>query len=324
MKKSKNPKMGIYMSPHHRLPFESPPNVDEEWAWDGPENVTINATNNGLIFFDFNKNGSAYQLNDDDSALEASHGIKNHSEFISNVVGRAKYINAFLVLLYSSGTALEKKSYDLREPASPINCVVVDSYGVKGEIAHVKEKNIDPPYVTRYLQKNTAENAVINFNKCYTALGAECIDVLSLMDMAIYLHYKHQHEAAQVLAWTINEKLLKRMWATYLDKVGNKNNGHTVINHERKKGLTSSKWDIYSIIESLSLANEIDDSLYKRLGAPRKARNSFIHTLDRVEHSDAEDCIRLAADIIQMICDVMLIPQMMAATVGRGILSRSV
>lgn len=119
------------------------------------------------------------------------------------------------------------------------------------------------------------------------------LDKNQLLDLLeSYTHFHNaEYRQSFVFSWLILEREISRLWVEYLK--------NEEIKGERKRSLSNTaSWTIHIIMETLTLVGIIDARFYLTLKKFRNKRNRVIHRGENVTLEDAEECHRIAFDLI--------------------------
>ena len=105
-------------------------------------------------------------------------------------------------------------------------------------------------------------------------------------------HFQNSEFAQSfIMSWSVIERHYSDIWNTLLSS---KN-----IDHERfSKLINPNQWTIDSVLEFLSLQEEIDETSYDLLMDLKKKRNKFYHNGKQIIKGDAERCIKHAMGLL--------------------------
>ena len=97
------------------------------------------------------------------------------------------------------------------------------------------------------------------------------------------------------MSWIIVEKYLSRIWKNFMQE--------KKVYGERENKLTNpGMWSTDFVIETLNLSGVLSEQRYKLLMELKKERNNFIHKGRAITKDDAEECLKMAKEIV--LCDL--------------------
>ena len=276
------------------------------WSGMGPHDVPLAAKRDGFIIFEFDQSdkfsgGSvpAYKL--PESRRVPQHVTDADKQRTELAYQRFAYMNSFLFALHSAFSTVQHTGMQVQEPVNPIKYLAAHR-SEKSWYIGLFDQKID--YLTkRHFNVEIASlNHVIELlRKCEATFGNEFVDVLSLLYISCHQYSLHQFASAQLIAWSVIEKILNSMWADLHRTVDVGHGGHTKMTNARLRSLNGRDYSASVISQVLSISGKIDDDLLDRLDAARKKRNAFAHGLEHPNSDDAASTNRLATDLLSKI-----------------------
>lgn len=260
------------------------------WQSRGPCDINVYARRDGFIIFEFDK--SEFYLSD------------NKKEFRYK---RIRYMNAFLLAVYSSYSTIQRTTTLVQAPINPTNyfvCAVDNgewkSYDSSSRQIFYSPDNRDVDYSDQrnILEVETLSNTIELMKKCKVAFGEEYTEVMTLIYIACHQYSQHQFSSAHLIAWAVVEKLINMIWNQLQNEVSKVNGGHTELTKKRKELLAGRDYTASVIIQILSINKKIDDNFLDLLNNARKKRNDFAHSLVPISADDAIKIILLATDLV--------------------------
>jgi hypothetical protein len=247
-------------------------------------------------------------------------------EFAAGVMlRRAAVLNARLVCLYTAISRRQNYCHN-KMVVSPDNLITFESFD-KGGFGSIDPRttwlalsrfpttyaaglpiDFDPRLFTRMF---VIELATLDesFELLDGVLRHPDSDPLFLADLHLRsckAFEEHYYSLSLVTAWTIVEKLLRLLWARYLDENRDRPTGvdaRVFINADRKARLTEGRdYSAAVISKVLSLADRIDFSLYSGISEVRKARNDWIHGLKPAPREATVKAITVAEQMFSKVC----------------------
>ena len=277
---------------------------DVVWSAVGPQDVPILALRDGFVVFEFQRSERYSGGEVPAFALPADRKIPDNVIQAENLrleltYSRIKYVNAFLCCIYSSYSIVQKLGLSVQESINPENYLLAEKIDDKWKISLSSIKKISYPETRTFItEKNTFENAIINFLDCHRCLGENTNEILSIIYISCDQYRSHQFSSAHLIAWTAIESLLNGKWSNLIDEIDIEMGGFTSINRQRRDLLNGRDFSASVVSQILSICQKIDDETLERANQIRRKRNSFAHNLEKISSDDAVSAIRLATDII--------------------------
>jgi len=318
------PAFAVYIGRHVLIGHKDPSGslTDIVWRGLGPYGVPILARRDGFIIFNFpavEKYAGGIVPEDEFSAGGVPDPARKAEEVRADIAYRRfDYMNGFMLPVA------------LQEPVHPYNYfqAIQGEAGwellSRGKYEHQKRQRLSQ------LETAILDHSIEAMNKCQAALGEDSIVLLSLLYAAGHHNRLHQFASAQVIAWSVVEMLVNRLWGDLLGEVAiseTHGTGHTQMSKDRRKVLGGPDYSASVVSQILSITNKIDDPLLERLDRARKTRNDFAHgikkkrgnatrELIRVTPADAGTTLRLATDLLSRITRAEVHPNLSIAYWG--------
>lgn len=269
------------------------------WQQNGPSDVPIAARRDGFLIFDFDKSPDFSRAFDgfaDPESIAKLHEATHR---------RFQYMNAFLMALHSGIAATGQMGTPVQSPLNPTSyCKAVESQGdwlITDSVGRPVEGS---NFLAQALKLGALDHAVHVMARCGEVFAGDGDKILALCLTAGNQLSLHQYESAHLIAWSVIEASLNKVWANLVHKLDLGNGGHTKMNRERRDMLLEGHAYTASIVtQMLSLHKQIDDALLARLDDARRTRNNFAHSLRSVTWSDASHAINTANELISKVID---------------------
>ena len=128
-----------------------------------------------------------------------------------------------------------------------------------------------------------------------------------LLYRSVAAYGDHDHSAALVHAWTATEGLMAARLGAYLDEEADRPTDRPgkFINGNRK-GFLTHDLEARVTAEVLSLIDRIPFALYRGIRDSAKTRNDWLHSQKKVTSGDAENAIRTAEQLFELVEGVSL------------------
>lgn len=280
------------------------------WQQKGVCGVPIFARRDGFLIFDFDKSSEfTHSLGGADMNATIARQKMNRRRYL--------YVNAFLMAVHSGVAETMKTGTPVQSPLNGLNwCKAVEQNGrwlITDSMAQPVEGS---NFVAQDLKLGALDHAVRVIAQCVEVFGDEGLKILELCLIAGNQYALHQFESAHLIAWSMIEKSLNKMWVELLHGLNTANGGHTNINRDRRELLTGRDYTASIMTQQLSLHNKIDDEMLSRLDEARRTRNSFAHSLKSVTWEDAGRALNTANDILSKVVGIRVYCQ--AAVCWRG------
>lgn len=267
------------------------------WQQNGPSGVPILARRDGFLIFDFNKSPEFAQ------ASSRPVDQKTLAERQEQAHRRFQYMNAFLMAVHSGLSETMQMGTPVQSPLNPVSyCKAVEDQG-RWLVTDSVARPVDGSnFLAQDIKLGALDHAVRVMTRCGEVFGGDGVKVLALCLTAGNQLTLHQYESAHLIAWSVIEKSLNKVWADLVHELDAKNGGHTEMNRDRRKMLLEGHDYTASIVtQILSLHKKIDDEMLARLDDARRARNNFAHSLRSVTWSDAGRAINTANELISKV-----------------------
>jgi hypothetical protein len=145
-------------------------------------------------------------------------------------------------------------------------------------------------------------------------LTKEIPDLLKLINL-IYLaaisYGQHDFPTAQIMAWTVCERLLRILWGRYIEQkseIDDEDGGKvTTMNKKRKEKLFGIDYTASVISEVLALSGVLNHDLYTKIDQVRIVRNGWLHSLKSISADQASTAISTAQEFLKEISGIRLL-----------------
>jgi hypothetical protein len=118
----------------------------------------------------------------------------------------------------------------------------------------------------------------------------KALDLAVLMNDALVSYTAHNFSSALVAAWTVCEVLLGVRWNDYVEAQCSSGSALTSARKSQLRDFTASE-----ITQVLELAHVIEPELLRMLDRVRRARNSWMHSIESADRQKAVDAINAAS-----------------------------
>lgn len=279
---------------------------DVVWSGVGPADVPIFALRDGFIVFAFDKSAKFAGGSIPTYMSVPGEAIPDNVRAAdtarrSLLYKRLEYMNAFLAALYSAFATVQKTAVHVQPPVDPASYYLCIA-GANESWTILTPQSMPVSQGHRQeVKTETVANALDVMHGCVQRFEDKAYTLLSLIYTACHQYALHQFPSAHLIAWSVIEMQLNIIWSELLDRLDDREGGHTRINSERRKGLTGTSYTASIVTQMLSLHREIDDELLASLDAARQKRNEFAHKLGPVGADDAGKVLRTASTLISRI-----------------------
>ncbi|MFM0648088.1 hypothetical protein PQR14_27535 [Paraburkholderia bryophila] len=298
--------LAVYFSGGIQYCFESAPrdmpSMDEVtrrleqivWQKNGPSGVPISARRDGFLIFDFDKSPDFAQT---PSATVDSKVIEERQELAHR---RLQYMNAFLMAVHSGLSETMQTGTPVQSPLNPVSyCKAIEYQGRLVITDTMARPMTGSSFLAQDLKLSALDHAVHVMTRCGEVFEDDAVKILALCLTAGNQLTLHQYESAHLIAWSVIEKSLNKVWADLIHELDARNGGHTEMNRDRRKMLLEGHDYTASIVtQILSLHKRIDDEMLTRLDDARRTRNNFAHSLRSVTWEDAARAISTANELL--------------------------
>ncbi|MEX3968632.1 hypothetical protein AB4Y42_41935 [Paraburkholderia sp. EG286B] len=194
------------------------------WQRNGVAGVPIYGRRDGFLIFDFDKSPEfAHAPGGADVQAITALNQRNARCY--------QYANAFLMGLHSGLAATMKAGTPVQAPLNGLNwCRAVNQDGgwlITDNAAHPVEGS---NFLAQDLTLDALDHAVDVVTRCTERFPDDGLKILELCLIAGNQYALHQFESAHLIAWTVIEKSLNKMWAELLHELNVANGGHTNMN----------------------------------------------------------------------------------------------
>lgn len=282
------------------------------WQQDGLYGVPILARRDGFVIFDFEKSPEyAYApMPTGPSAGPQQPGKSDMDAAMARLqqnYRRFEYMSAFLMALHSGMAETTKAGMPVQAPLNPVNYLKAWNQGGTWKVTtpqgHATEGANFP---AEDLKLGVLDHAVRVMERSDGVFGKDGIKILALCLTAGHQYSLHQFESAHLIAWSVIEKQINKIWADLLGEIDEKNGGHTKISSKRRGTLTGRDYTASIITQMLSLHKKIDDDMLSQLDKARQTRNAFAHNLGSVTWHDAAWAIGAANQLITKVVGLVV------------------
>jgi|GEM_PF-2151135 len=284
----------------------------EQIVWCGGEEsrVPVYARRDGFLIFDFDRSAEFVHVSGRADVKAAAERERMNRR-------RYQYMNAFLMAVHSGLAEAMKTGTPVQSPVNGLNwCKAVEKDGrwsISDSLAQPVEGS---NFLAQDLKLEALDHAVSVLKRCEDVFGEDGLKILELCLIAGNQYALHQFESAHLIAWSVIEKSLNKMWAKLLLDLNAENGGHTNINRDRRELLTGRDYTASIITQQLSLHGKIDDEMLSRLDGARRTRNNFAHSLKPVTWEDAGHALNSANEMLSRVVGIRVHCQ--AAVTWRG------
>ena len=267
------------------------------WQSKADCSVPIYARRDGFLIFDFDKCAD-FSHRTGGADVQAA----NEQQQMNRL--RYQYVNAFLMGVHSGLSETMSTGTPVQSPLNGLNwCKAVANDGQWLITDSLAQPVNGLNFLARDLQVDVLDHAVRVIAQC-EELFDDGHKILELCLIAGNQYALHQFESAHLIAWSVIEKSLNKMWAKLLHDLNAANGGHTSINRDRRDLLTGRDYTASIVTQQLSLHKIIDDDMLFRLDEARRTRNSFAHSLKPVTWEDAGRALNTANDILSKVIGI--------------------
>jgi len=338
-------KIGFYLNPYIWIK-DSPLISKEALLFDGKKakelvfqnnissanyDICINVYRDGLFMFDFKK------IKISSSILQAPIDFSE----IDNALEVVRILNTYLVCLWlailSKNKQIVDQGYSFKPfSISPQDLLCLEDYDdgkaqlegksdrflwlipKRGDLGKVTSfgnpENIDP-YFRRFQIPISKEIILSSFDTIQVILSRndsyKLIVLFELLSKSYHLNSLHDWDWSLMTSWAAIESTLSDFWKQFIlknEKIVNPDGLEmTFIDKTRKNRLEDFRSYSSSVqLEVLSLADELDFSLFGSLQKLRKCRNDWIHSLKHVSSEDAENAAKTLLEFMDLVYSLNL------------------
>ncbi|MGF6647117.1 hypothetical protein [Paraburkholderia sp. GAS82] len=274
--------------------------------------VPVLARRNGFVIFDFEKSPEyAY------APMPAAAGDRPQRPGKSDMEAatarlqqnyrRFQYMSAFLMALHAGLAETMKAGTPVQAPLNPVNYLKAWETGGTWKVTtpqgHATE---GANFLAQDLKLGVLDHAVRVMERSDEVFGEDGLKILALCLTAGHQYSLHQFESAHLIAWSVIEKQINKIWADLMGALDEKNGGHTKINSKRRETLTGRDYTASIVTQMLSLHGKIDDNMLSELNKARQTRNDFAHNLGAVTWQDAAWAIGAANQLITKVVGLVV------------------
>jgi hypothetical protein len=289
--------------------------------------LRISAYREGMFVFDATNwpPGAPIAVPVHDPARPMSTAVREatklNKERMANVVFA---MNAHLACLYSSVYSEQKKILIRYHPIITIkNLLKIDDTSGVRLISDITQST-EPLHIFAndifFGRTNIVRGAVFtlptihnSFNMLDQVLSYEDLDILyifQILYMAHLLLINNDGSTSLILAWTICENLLRRVWDRYLDEHSEvtlpDGKKIKVINSDRRKKLKSRDYSASVMLEVLSLSGALTPDTYEWVDKVRGKRNRWLHFMEQIATADAHFALFVCAHFLAEVTKIKL------------------
>ena len=275
--------------------------VEIVWQQVGLYGVPILARRDGFVIFDFEKSPEYAYV----PAQPGESDVEAGKARLQQNYRRFHYMSAFLMALHSGMAETKKAGMPVQAPLNPVNYLKAWDVGGMWKVTtpqgHATEGS---KFVAQDMKTDVLDHAVRVLERSDAVFGKDGIKILALCLTAGHQYSLHQFESAHLIAWSVIEKQINKIWADLVVALDEKNGGHTKINRDRRDTLTGRDYTASIVTQMLSLHGKIDDNMLSELNKARQKRNDFAHNLGSVTWQDSGWAIGTANRLITEVIGV--------------------
>jgi hypothetical protein len=282
------------------------------WQKEGLYGVPILARRDGFVIFDFEKSPEFAYLGASAGASEkwtrpGKSEVEAADARLLQNYRRFQYMSAFLMALHSGLAETLKSGMPVQAPLNPVNYLKAWEDGGTWKVTTTQGDAVKgSKFVAQDLNLGTLDHAVHVMERTDAVFGKDGVKILALCLTAGHQYGLHQFESAHLIAWSVIEKQINKIWADLVGEADEKNGGHTKINRNRRDTLTGRDYTASIVTQMLSLHGKIDDDMLSQLDKARQTRNAFAHNLGSVSWKDAAWAIGAANQLVTKVVGVLV------------------
>ncbi|KVL85535.1 hypothetical protein [Burkholderia ubonensis] len=267
------------------------------WQETGPSNVPISARRDGFLIFDFDKSPNFAQV----PSTTFDEKIMRERQELAHQ--RFQYMNAFLMALHSGLAETMQTGTPVQSPLNPTSYYKAFEHQGHWLITDTSIRQVEGSnFLAQDIKLAALDHALHVMARCGEVFEDDGLKILALCLTAGNQLTLHQYESAHLIAWSVIEKSLNKVWASLVHELDARNGGHTEMNGDRRRMLLEGHDYTASIVtQMLSFHKRIDDDMLARLNDARRTRNNFAHSLRPVKWDDAARAINTANELISKV-----------------------
>jgi hypothetical protein len=307
--------LGFYLQPPawviSKPPLTEPPPFgelrEEVYSTQLKCGITAVVSRDGLFMFDF----QAWRLGQPiDSSSRADNEARRN---------RFAAMNAFLAGLFTEffrGTGQRSELMTIDVPPVTSERLHGSGFGVRSTpVAHLMQI-LDPgsyergkPFTedrrllrSRVLSRACVEAAFERFDHLADSDDASHVDIADLMLRACSAHANYSPHGSLMQSWPVAERVLNMLWEEQrrsLPPRPSRDPRFGAIRSDLRGTLDDPNPPVAAIGEALHVLGIVDAELHKQLGGPRRARNAWVHGLQRVDFEQAAQSLTTAERLLR-------------------------
>lgn len=235
---------------------------------------------------------------------------------------RTAVMNVHQACLSTAETVIHKRSTKLGEPIHPYHTIrplTLDeqkfdrlSYNdptesfIRLQMDSIENRQIASLKTRLLIEQDTLE---FSFELLERILDNEFEDLAQLVELLYRAaaEYPEQRFAESlILSWAVCEKLLDRLWRTYIGENTMGDDGTQRINRKRRDKLSSRDFTASVISEILELNRQLPFPLFQNLETVRQSRNAWLHSLKTVSDHDAAMAVRTTEQFMEHVTGIRM------------------
>ena len=285
------------------------------------EGLVVNASVQGQFGFDF-------------SAVTRS-GIgaapTNHDDFESwaeSVVARTMVMNAFLAFFYSRLISAEQRIME-RMVISPNLTIPMERLGgpleggtSNAHVSHLMSSGLPGTYMIGIhpdgdrrlvgrvhappIRLETVRSAASDLSDVLDKFGEQGVALIDIFLRASRAFQDHNQSLSLVNYWTVAEQLINRLWKQFQSDNASRDDVMFIDTKRRKRLNDSRTFSAAVVCEILSFQGYIDNDLYDDIVAVRRARNNWMHSMQKVRSNDSYIANRVCERLLEQAMGVTI------------------
>lgn len=238
------------------------------------------------------------------------------------LVLRTQIMNAHQACLSTAEIAVHQRSSQLGELIHPYHTIrpltledqkvgVLDPNDPTDSFIALQMKFVESRQVKRLKNRPLIEQDTLEFSfqVLEQILDNEFEDLVQLVELlyrAAGEYPEYRFAESLILSWAVCEKLLDKLWKTYIAENERDDEGGLRINKKRRDRLTGSDFTASVISEILELNGRLPFPLFQNLEILRQSRNGWLHSLKAVSDSDAAKAVRTTEHFMEHVTGIRM------------------
>lgn len=230
-----------------------------------------------------------------------------HAELDERILNRCRVLNCLLFCAQSAMVSEQSNGFGLSQEFAPDNYmplrVTFDQFDQYTNFfvetvfnQFGKPRSVDGAITT--LKPATVAKVVSLMNLIFE--DDDLPVLIEMLHRAALRYQRSDFSVATSLMWSVIERLLNRIWSSYLADLQKSSPGR--INRRRMDFLTGNSFQAASTTsEVLELVGAIPFGIYARLGSVRKARNAWVHKATPISQDEASAASTVALELLQLV-----------------------